>query len=239
MLSWALRYLAVAVVVAIGFAALQGSDWLPSMTAKRTAERTVVDRSRGHAAAPAPEETWDEPDPENTWDQPADDGAGPSGAANAWSGQDEDAAADQDEGWSEEGDAQNDAGPADEDGGDLEMVIRAGPNGHFVLEAEVNGAPIRFLVDTGASDVVLSPADARRLGFDPQSLRYTLQYRTANGTVRGAPVTLRDLRAGALQLYDLDASVVDTPLAVSLLGMSFLRQLGSYQVADGRLILRW
>ena len=102
-----------------------------------------------------------------------------------------------------------------------------------------NGVPIRFLIDTGASDIVLNPSDARRLGFDASNLRFSRQYETANGMVRGAPVTLRELRVGQLHLFDVEASVNEAPLEVSLLGMSFLNELSGYEVARGRLILRW
>jgi aspartyl protease family protein len=120
-----------------------------------------------------------------------------------------------------------------------EVVIPAGPHGHFLVEAMVEGVPIRFLVDTGASDIVLSPNDALEIGLRPADLRFTRRFETANGTVRGAPVILRELRVGQLQLFDVGASVNEAPLEVSLLGMSFLNELRGYEVADGRLILRW
>jgi aspartyl protease family protein len=103
----------------------------------------------------------------------------------------------------------------------------------------VNGAPITFLVDTGASSSVLTMADAERLGFRPESLRFTQRFGTANGEVRGAPVVLREIRIGQFSLYDVPASVNEAPLSVSLLGMSFLRRLNGYGVEDGRLVLRW
>jgi len=120
-----------------------------------------------------------------------------------------------------------------------EYVVEAEGNGHFVIEATVDGVPVTFLVDTGASDIVLTLDDARQLGFLPQTLDFSQRFQTANGEVRGAPVRLRELRIGQFSLYDLDASVNEAPLAISLLGMDFLEQLGSYQVEDGRLILRW
>ncbi|HEX5079145.1 MAG TPA: TIGR02281 family clan AA aspartic protease [Geminicoccaceae bacterium] len=125
------------------------------------------------------------------------------------------------------------------DSGDVEQVIEPGPHGHFLVEASVNGVPIDFMVDTGASEIVLSPRDARQLGFTPDQLRFTQEFESANGTVRAAPVELRELRIGQFQLFDLEASVNEAPLPISLLGMSFLRRLSSYEVADGRLILRW
>ena len=124
-------------------------------------------------------------------------------------------------------------------GGDLEYVVEAGPGGHYLIEAVVNGAPITFLVDTGASDVVLTMDDAERMGLHPRTLRFTQRFATANGEVRGAPVVLREIRIGQFRLFDVPASVNEAPLRVSLLGMSFLEQLNGYEVAGGRLILRW
>ena len=125
------------------------------------------------------------------------------------------------------------------DGGDLEQIVHAGPHGHFLVEAAVNGVPVEFMVDTGASHVVLTLEDARRLGFTPANLQFTQRFQSANGTVQAAPVELRELRIGQLRLFDLEASVNGGPLPVSLLGMSFLQRLSSYEVARGRLILRW
>lgn len=118
-------------------------------------------------------------------------------------------------------------------------VVHAGPNGHFLIEAVVNGEPVDFLVDTGASDVILDPDDARRLGFRDHALAFEQRYRTANGTVRAAPVRLRELRIGQHSLFDVDAAVNEAPIGVSLLGMSFLREFGGYRVAGERLYLYW
>ena len=73
----------------------------------------------------------------------------------------------------------------------------------------------------------------------PTELHFTQKFQSANGTVRAAPVALRELRIGQLRLFDLEASVNGGPLPISLLGMSFLQRLSSYEVARGRLILRW
>ena len=134
--------------------------------------------------------------------------------------------------------AARDSGDGDS-AGDREVVIRRAPNGHFLLEAVVNGVPIRFLVDTGASDVVLSAADAGRLRLNPGKLRYTREYQTANGVVRAAPITLREVRLGQLEVYDVEASVNEAPMSLSLLGMSFLERLNGYAVRGERLVLQW
>ncbi len=118
------------------------------------------------------------------------------------------------------------------------IAFRAGNDGHYRVEALVDGTRIRFLVDTGASDVVLSPADARRLGFDLERLAFTRFYTTANGTVRGAPVSLGEIGLGPIRLTGLRASVNGADMDSSLLGMSFLDRLGSYEVRGDTLTLR-
>lgn len=115
--------------------------------------------------------------------------------------------------------------------------FRAQDGGQFVVEAQVNGVPVRFLLDTGASDVTLTPVDARRLGFDPAALAYTRTYRTANGTVQGAPIRLRQVRVGPIEMADVAASVNAVGMDRSLLGMSFLSRLSSFQVTGETLTL--
>ncbi len=121
-------------------------------------------------------------------------------------------------------------------GGELEF--RRGGDGHFYIDAEVNGRPVRFLVDTGASDIVLSPADARRLGFRISALTFNRVYETANGVGRGAPVVLNSVAVGRLRFGQVAASVNDAAMSESLLGMSFLDRLSGYEVRGDSLILR-
>ncbi len=117
------------------------------------------------------------------------------------------------------------------------ITFRARTSGHFVVEALVDGTALRFLVDTGATDVVLSPSDAQLLGFDLKSLKFTRVYHTANGTVRGAPVRLRQITLGPIAMRDVRASVNEAPMTSSLLGMSFLSRLSSYKVSKDTLTL--
>jgi len=121
--------------------------------------------------------------------------------------------------------------------GEAQVTFRAGVDGHYRVEALVDGVSLRFLVDTGASEVMLSRADARRLGFDVDGLAYTRLFSTANGTVRGAPVRLREIVLGPIRLTDVVASVNRAPMAGSLLGMTFLGRLAGYEVRDGTLTL--
>lgn len=124
-------------------------------------------------------------------------------------------------------------------GGHLEEVIMLGRHGHFVTDVYVNGEPIRFLVDTGASHMMLNQEDAERLRLGGGRLRYSVPFQSANGTTYAAPITLRDVRLGQFQLHDLDAFVNQGNLNISLLGMSFLRQFESYEFKKDRLVLRW
>jgi aspartyl protease family protein len=120
-----------------------------------------------------------------------------------------------------------------------ELVLRAGAHGHFTVDASVNGQTLTFLVDTGASSIYLTPQDAAALGWTPPRLTYSERYHTAAGEVRAAPVTLRSLRIGELEPYDLPASIGEAPSSMSLLGMTFLKRFDSYQVRGDRLILTW
>jgi aspartyl protease family protein len=117
------------------------------------------------------------------------------------------------------------------------MLFTMADDGQFHVRAEAGGVPVNFILDTGASDVMLSPADARRLGFDPATLAYTRRYQTANGTVEGAPVTLPSVDIGSIHVSDVSASVLKTESDTSLLGMSLLRRLSSFHIDGPRLTL--
>ncbi len=120
-----------------------------------------------------------------------------------------------------------------------EIVIPSGPRGHFLVEVDVNGTPVRFLVDTGATMVTLTAEDAQRIGLPVRALDYSARTQTANGEVRVAPVTLRDMRLGDLEMQDVEATVTQAQLNISLLGTSFLRRLSGYEVRPEGLVLRF
>ena len=103
----------------------------------------------------------------------------------------------------------------------------------------INGEDMDLLVDTGASSLVLSGADAARLGIDTHRLAFTEQYQTANGIVLGAPVTLREFRVNSFSLHDVRATVMASPMPVSLLGMSVLSRFAEHEMRGDKLILRW
>jgi aspartyl protease family protein len=118
------------------------------------------------------------------------------------------------------------------------LTYRADQRGHVTLEAVVNGAPTRFLVDTGASFVALTPGDAAAAGLGRSSLSFSAAVSTANGVARAAPVKLREVRIGQLALPEVQAMVIEN-LSVSLLGQSFLKRLDSYEMRDGVLTITW
>ncbi|HEY2032882.1 MAG TPA: TIGR02281 family clan AA aspartic protease [Rhizomicrobium sp.] len=120
-----------------------------------------------------------------------------------------------------------------------EVTINADENGDFYVWGSVNGATVRFAVDTGASDIVLSPADARRAGIDIAGLTYGGQYETANGTGHGAFVTLEKLSVGPIAFIEVPASVNGTAMHSSLLGMAFLKRLKSFEFSKDKLIMHY
>ena len=129
-------------------------------------------------------------------------------------------------------------GESHSDGGRSER-IRKRPDGHFIVKALVNGMSMTMLVDTGASTVVLKPADAQRLGIDVDGLRYSVPVQTANGTTYAAHVRLRNMKVGAISLDDVEALVAKPgALRENLLGMSFLSRLRSYEFTTDMLTLR-
>jgi aspartyl protease family protein len=123
--------------------------------------------------------------------------------------------------------------------GNRAVRLRKHPNGHFVARGAVNGAPVTLLVDTGASTVVLKTTDAERAGINLSTLNYSIPVNTANGSTFAAPVRIRYLAIGDIVLDDIEALVAKPGnLNESLLGMSFLRRLRSYEFSGDFLTLR-
>lgn len=121
------------------------------------------------------------------------------------------------------------------DGG-ARVEIPRGPDGHYHLTLGVNGTPIRFVVDTGATSVVLSQEDAERAGFDLSDLQFYNTAQTANGEVRTAPVKLDEVTLGDVTDRGVRAQVNGGELFGSLLGMSYL-QRWHIEIGNGKMIL--
>jgi len=123
--------------------------------------------------------------------------------------------------------------------GEHEMVLTESSGGSFFIFGEANGVRIRFLIDTGASDTVLSPSDATNIGIDVAALDFSRMYQTANGMGRGAPYTLESLSVGPISISPMPVSVNEAAMNSSLLGLTFLRRLRSFEIQGRRLILRY
>ena len=111
-------------------------------------------------------------------------------------------------------------------------------NGHFIVEADVEGVNIRFLLDTGASRVILSAADAQRLGVNLETETFDQALSTANGIVFSAPIILENITVGPITVKGVPGSISKGGLNQSLLGMSFLERLSSYEVTRDVITLR-
>ena len=109
-------------------------------------------------------------------------------------------------------------------------------DGHFWAEAKVNRRKIRFVVDTGATLVALAPEDAKRLGL--RDLEFTSSVGTANGRTKAAYVTLKRIDIAGVSVKNVPAVVLGEGLTQSLLGMSFLGELQSFEAKRDALVLR-
>ena len=117
------------------------------------------------------------------------------------------------------------------------VTVPRAMNGHYYLELRVNGEPIMFTVDTGATDMVLSHDDAKKAGIDPENLAYLGSAGTANGLVRTARVMLGEVALENIVDRDVRAVVTDGDLGSSLLGMTYLQRFSRIEIAGDELIL--
>jgi aspartyl protease family protein len=121
--------------------------------------------------------------------------------------------------------------------GTATQVVK-GPDGHYWAQAKIDGRAVQVLVDTGASVVALTRADARRLGVDPAPEDFTGKVQTASGVVRAAPVELKSISVAGVRVDNVEALVVEEGLAYSLLGMSYLGRLSAFEATPTGLTLR-
>lgn len=121
-------------------------------------------------------------------------------------------------------------------GGDR-IVVPKSRDSHYYLTLDINDTPVRFVVDTGATDLVLTQADARSAGIDPDSLNFHGSANTANGTVRTAFVRLDTVTLGDVTDTNVAAVVNAGEMQQSLLGMGYLQRWGRIEITGGELIL--
>ena len=117
------------------------------------------------------------------------------------------------------------------------IEVPRGPGGHYFLTVNVNGTPIDFIVDTGATDVVLTKDDARAAGLDPDTLPFLGSARTANGSVKTAFTTVDFMSVGPIRFDRVQVAVNGGEMEESLLGMTFLSRFDKIEISDRNLTL--
>ncbi|MGJ7531088.1 retropepsin-like aspartic protease family protein [Variovorax sp. GB1P17] len=115
--------------------------------------------------------------------------------------------------------------------GGSRIVLSADSRGHFMTPGTINGRTVTFMLDTGATSIALSAADAQRIGLDFSKGR-PVQIGTANGTAQGYRLRLQSVRVGDVEVYDIDAVVSQEPMPYVLLGNSFINRFSMRRDAD-------
>jgi aspartyl protease family protein len=129
------------------------------------------------------------------------------------------------------------ASPVAASGGRTAIIPRD-KNGHFQVNARVDGRRMNFMVDTGASVIALTATDAGRLGLRPTARDFTAQVKTANGMVRAAPTELDRVEIDGVTVRHVAALIIpDEALSENLLGLSFLSKLRRFEYSNGKLVL--
>ena len=118
-----------------------------------------------------------------------------------------------------------------------QIIIPKQRDGHFHLKLIINDKPIEFLVDTGASEIVLNQKDAQKLGFEAETLDYWAYANTANGKVRLAPIRLESISLGHYKDKNVKATVNEGDMQTSLLGMRYLNKFSAIEIKQNQMIL--
>ncbi|MFT4960573.1 MAG: aspartyl protease family protein [Paracoccaceae bacterium] len=118
-----------------------------------------------------------------------------------------------------------------------QVSVPRSPDGHYYLQLNVNDQPIEFMIDTGATDIVLTQSDAARIGLNLNDLNYYGRAMTANGEVRTAPVQLESVALGKVTDRNITAWVNQGDLRQSLLGMAYLQRWSHIEISNNALIL--
>jgi len=121
--------------------------------------------------------------------------------------------------------------------GDNSVELSRAMDGHYYVLAQVNGKPVEFVIDTGATQIVLTQDDAARAGLSTENLAFVGRASTANGMIDTAPVRLDSFVIGPIEDRGIAASVNGGALDKSLLGMSYLERFSSVEISGGKMIL--
>jgi aspartyl protease family protein len=116
-------------------------------------------------------------------------------------------------------------------GGGNRVVLSADSRGHFMTQGAINGRPVTFMLDTGATSIALSADDAQRIGLD-YSKGQRIMMSTANGMTSGYRLRLQSVRVGDVEVYDIDAIVSPQAMPFVLLGNSFINRFSMRRDAD-------
>lgn len=120
-----------------------------------------------------------------------------------------------------------------------QLIIARSQDGHFYLNLVINGIPIKFVIDTGATDVAITKKDAQALKIDLSKLKFSRAYRTANGVSFAAPIKLPKVQIGPQIFENIDAHVASGDLDISLLGMSLIERFRSFKIDKDLLTLSY
>lgn len=118
-----------------------------------------------------------------------------------------------------------------------EISVPREPDGHYYLTLDINDTPVRFVIDTGATDMVLTKEDAEAVGIDLENTNFLGTAQTANGSVKVASVYLDSVRIGQFTDREVRASVNDGEMKTSLLGMNYLHRFDRIEISGGQLVL--
>ncbi|MCG6902964.1 MAG: TIGR02281 family clan AA aspartic protease [Rhodobacter sp.] len=134
-------------------------------------------------------------------------------------------------------DIRDDVAPRQSVASDGRITVPRSFDGHYYLTLQADGTAVNFVVDTGATDIVLSREDAQRVGINLAGLRFSDTANTANGVVRTARATLDELTLGPITDRNVTVWVNEGDMFGSLLGMAYLQRFARLEISDGTLVL--
>jgi aspartyl protease family protein len=118
-----------------------------------------------------------------------------------------------------------------------QLTINVSQDGHYYLSIKIKNLPVRFMIDTGASEVVIDKNLAIKLGYDLKNINYNKVFQTANGETYGASIYFDEVDVSGIKFYNIQGSITDSRLATPLLGMTFLQKFYKYEFYRNKLIL--
>jgi len=118
-----------------------------------------------------------------------------------------------------------------------QLEISISPDNHFYMIVRINNKPVKFMIDTGASDIVIDKKLAQELGINLNNLYYDKIFKTANGEVFGSSIYFDEVGISSIKFYNVSASITSSDMSVPLLGMSFLKRFYKYEFYQDKLIL--